>query len=61
VPTTVAHLLSKYRPKAVIDALKTHDTAPGINPMDANAEGKASAPAPMTVLVRLTTEDFTDA
>lgn len=32
---------------------------PGIKPIAAKAEGKASAPAPMTVLARLVTEDRT--
>jgi len=35
------------------------DTMPGTSPMDANADGKARAPAPITVLVRLTTDDVT--
>jgi hypothetical protein len=34
---------------------------PGIKPIAANAEGKARAPAPMTVLARLVTEEGIEA
>ena len=45
----------------VVHALKRHDIAPGINPIEANAEGNARAPAPITVFVKLITDDLTEA
>jgi len=40
-----------------VDAENAQDSIPGISPIEANAEGKAKAPAPMIVLVKLETDD----
>lgn len=35
-----------------------HDRIPGISPIEANADGKARAPAPIMVLARFDTDDW---
>lgn len=42
-----------------VHAENMHDTAAGINPMLAKAEGKASAPLPIMVLARFEKEEST--
>jgi hypothetical protein len=61
VPTTAAHRLRRYSPKMLVDPEKRHEMTPGMRPMAANALGKASAPAPMMVLARLTTDEWIEA
>lgn len=41
-----------------VPAENAQDKIPGINPIEANAEGNASAPAPIMVLAKFDTEDW---
>lgn len=61
LPTIVAHRLSRYSPNREVHPEKAQLMMPGIRPIDANAEGKARAPAPMIVLARFDTEERMDA
>ena len=40
-----------------VDAENKQESIPGMRPMDAKADGKARAPAPIMVLARLETDD----
>jgi hypothetical protein len=57
LPTIVAHRLSKYSPKIDVDAENKQENIPGIRPIEAKADGKARAPAPIIVLAKLETDD----
>jgi hypothetical protein len=57
LPTMVAHRLSKYNPKIEVLAENKHEMIPGMRPIEAKAEGKANAPAPIIVFARLETDE----
>ena len=57
MPIIVAQRLKRYKPNIDVEAEKAQDSIPGIRPMDANAEGKARAPAPIMVFARFETDD----
>ena len=57
MPTIVAHRLRRYNPNIEVDAEKAQDRIPGISPIEANADGKARAPAPIMVFAKLDTDD----
>jgi hypothetical protein len=59
LPTIVAHLLNKYNPNIEVHAENAHDSIPGINPIDAKADGKARAPAPIMVFAKFETDEIT--
>lgn len=58
LPTIVAHRLSRYSPNIEVPAENAQDRIPGISPIEANADGKARAPAPIMVLAKFETEDW---
>lgn len=58
LPTIVAHRLRRYSPNIDVLAENAQDRIPGISPIEAKADGKASAPAPIMVLARFETEDW---
>jgi hypothetical protein len=53
----VAHRLKRYNPNIDVEAEKAQESIPGISPMEANADGKAKAPAPIMVFAKLETDD----
>lgn len=61
VPTMVAHLLKRYSPNIAVTPENAQERIPGNKPIAAKALGKARAPAPRIVLLRLLTDEMTEA